>query len=291
MEERASLLIVDDERELLDGDLRVRSEAVQGREAIHGHHSCAPRGVELTGAVMGLDTTLHFTACRDCGELQPLVDTGATLLDDADGVDPYKEFTARHRTHDIARVWRSGSECRADRPLWDPMATLTFEVTDGDRTYVVSATRRSIEDERVYGFTLGVLDEVGNSEVQIDARALQRGLSYLHALPPMTVDRLLSAVNELISQIDPDELVTAFDDADDPAVSIADMPDGIYDKILARCTEIFDPMELPRVVTFLGDNRHADGLLALRVRHITALSSPSVTAIAGNLAFTADCLA
>ena len=223
---------------------------------------------------MGLDTTLHFNACHDCGELHPLVDTGAAFLDDADTVDPYKEFLVRHQTHHIVSFQRRGSECRADRPLWDPMATLTFEVTDGDRAYVVSATRRSIEDERVYRFVLGVLDEVATSEVEVDARDVRRGLSYPHALPPMKVDRFLSAVNELISQIDPDELVTAFDDADDPAVSVAGMPDGIYNNILARCTDIFDPSELPRVVTFLGDNRNADGLLALRVRrHATALSA------------------
>ncbi len=238
---------------------------------------------------MGLDTTVHFTACRDCGELHPLVDTGAIPDDDANGidnVDTYKEFLARHRTHDIARVSRSGSECRADRPLWDPMATLKFEVTDGDLSYVVSATRRSIEDERVYRFALGVLDEVGHSEVQIDACNLRRGLSYLRALPSVKIDRLLSTVDEVINQIDPDDLVTAFDDADDPAVSLADMPDGIYNEILARCTDIFDPVELLRVVTFLGDNRNADGLLALRVRHIDALS-PSVRGI-GNRAFAED---
>jgi len=240
---------------------------------------------------MGLDTTLDFTACRDCGELHPLVDTGATSLDNADGVDPYKEFLARHRTHDIARVSRSGSECRADRPLWDPMATLTFEVTDGDQVYVVSASRRSIEDERVYRFALGVLDEVASSEVQINARDLRRGLSYALALPPMKIDRLLSAVEELINQIDPDELVTAFDDADDPAVGIADMPNGIYDELLARCTAIFDPMELPGVAAFLADNRNADGLLALRVRHITAPSTPSAKELTDNFGVTADCFA
>ena len=227
---------------------------------------------------MALDTTRHFTACHDCGELHPLVDSAAILLDDGNGVDSYQDFLARHRTHDMARVSRSGSECRADRPLWDPMATLTFEVTDGDLSYVVSATRQSIEDERVYRFALGVLDEAGHSEVQIDARDLRRGLSYLQALPSAKIDRFLSALHEVISQIDPDELVTAFDDADDPTVSLADMPDEIYNEILARCTDIFDPPELPRVVAFLGDNRNADGLLALRVRHTDALS-PSERAI------------
>ena len=36
-----------------------------------------------------------------------------------------RQFLAKHRTHRVACLWRSGSEVRADRPLWDPMATLT----------------------------------------------------------------------------------------------------------------------------------------------------------------------
>jgi len=222
---------------------------------------------------MALDTILSFTACRDCGELHPVPDTGATFLDDVEGVDPYKEFLARHGTHHLAAFRRSGSECRTDRPFWDPLATLTFEVTDGEQSYVVSGTRRTIEDARVYRFAAGVLDK-GTSEVQINPRDLRRGLFHPHALRPMQIDRFLAAVDEVISQIDPDELVTAFDDADDPDVSVAGMPDGIYNELLARCTDIFDPVELPRVVTFLGDNRNADGLLALRVRrHAPALGT------------------
>jgi len=225
---------------------------------------------------MGLNTTLHFIACRDCGELHPIPDTGAALLEDVDDGandgDPYKEFLIGHQTHHVASFQRSGSECCADRPLWDPMATLTFEVTDGDRSYVVTATRRSIEDERVYRFAPGVLDAMGNAEVQVDPRDVRRGLARPPALRPMKIDRFLSAVQEVVSQIDPNELVTTFDDANDPAVSVAGMPDGTYNELLARCNDIFDPSDLPRVVTFLSDNRDADGLLALRVRrHTTTL--------------------
>ena len=223
---------------------------------------------------MGLDTILNFTACRDCGELHPVLDADVALFDDADGVDLYKEFLARHRTHDIASFRRSGTECRTNRPLWDPLATLTFEVTDGNRSYVVSATRRSIDDERVYRFAVGVLDTLGNAEVEINPRDLRRALFRPPPLRPMKIDRFLSAIDDVISQIDPDELVTAFDDADDPAVSVADMPDGIYNELLARCTDIFDSSEMPRVLNFLCDNRNADGLLALRVRrHVTPLSA------------------
>lgn len=225
---------------------------------------------------MGLHDTLHFLACRDCGELCPLLDPGGALLGNAEGDNLYDQFFAKHHAHQVACLWRSGSQLHSSRPVWDPMATLTFEVSDGDRSYVVSAGRASIEDERVYRFAPGALD-VGNSEVQIDPNDLRRGLDlkfYPHALRPTKIDRLLSVVHEVINQIDPDQLEIAFDAADDPDVSIASMPDGTYNELLARCADIFDPWELPRVVAFLRDNRDADGLLALRVRrHVTALSA------------------
>lgn len=227
---------------------------------------------------MGLHDTLHFVACRDCGELYPLVNLADALFadTDADGDDAYQQFLARHHEHHIACLWRSGSELRASRPIWDPMATLTFEVSDGDQTYVVNASRTSIEDERTYRFAPGMLD-VGNCDVRIDARDLRCGLDrqfYPQALRPTKIDRFVSVVHEVVNQIDPDQLAIAFDAADDPDVSIASMPDGIYNEIVARCADIFDPWELPRVLDFLRDNRDADGLLALRVRrHVTALSA------------------
>jgi hypothetical protein len=226
---------------------------------------------------MALDN-LHFLACRDCGELYPLLGPSGASLDatDVDSDDPFKAFLTRHRNHQIVCLWRRDAEVQADRPFWDPMATLTFEVTDGDRSYVVRAARQSIEGERVYQFLPGTL-EVGNAEVQIDACDLRRGLDlqfYPHSLRPSKVDRFLASVHELIDQIDPHHLVIEFDAADDPQVSIATIPEQIFDDMLARCGEIFDPWELPRVVDFLRDNREADGLLALRVRrHVTALSA------------------
>jgi hypothetical protein len=228
---------------------------------------------------MALHDTQHFAACRDCGELHPMLDSSVAFLDDAglEGADAYTEFLARHRAHHIASLWRSGWEVRADRPLWDPLVTLTFEVTDGDQSYVVNATRRSIEDERMYRFVPGAL-EVGNAEVQIDPYDLRRGLDLQfqpQALRPTKVDRFLATVHEVITQIDADDLEIEFDAADDPDVSIACMPDATYKDLLARCAKIFDPgEELPRVAAFLRDNRGADGLLALRVRrHVTALSA------------------
>jgi hypothetical protein len=81
-------------------------------------------------------------------------------------------------------------------------------------------------------------------------------------------------VHEIVSRIDPEVLEIAWDAADDPAVTIAPMPDDSFQQLLARSAEIFDAADWPRVIDFLSDNRHADGLLALRVRrHLRALSA------------------
>jgi hypothetical protein len=87
------------------------------------------------------------------------------------------------------------------------------------------------------------------------------------------LDRFISVVHDIVSHIPPNDLEIAFDDADDPAVSIARMPTESYQELLTRCTEIFDAWEWPRVSRFLRDNRGEDGLLALRVRRQMSLLS------------------
>ena len=210
-----------------------------------------------------------FLACHDCGVLHPVDATAPTRFDEAPTAsEDYASFAARHATHHTARLIRQAGETASDRPLWDPMATLTFQATDGEQHYIVTAHRESIEDPRAYRFAPGEL-ETKSSEVGVDDRDLRRGLDrqfFPHALRPTKVDRFISVVHEVVSHIPPDGLEIAFDAADDPAVSVARMPTESYEELLNRCTEIFDPSEWPRVSTFLQDNRGEDGLLALRVR-------------------------
>ncbi len=209
-------------------------------------------------------------ACRDCQLLQPAVDDSPTHRDELtqDAVDAQNEFIARHAAHHLARFRRHGSESHADRPLWDPMATITFEVTDGDRIYVATCARQSIDAPRVYRFAPGSL-EVHNAEVSVDVGDLRRGLDlqfYPHAIRPTKVERLVAILCDLVGHVAPDELQIAFDTSEDPAVSIARMPDTVYETLVACCADIFDAWELERVHVFLSNNREEDGLLALRVR-------------------------
>lgn len=215
--------------------------------------------------------TKHLLACHDCGLLQPLISDASGWTEEAlaDARGACDEFADDHRTHCTAWFHRLGSETGSDGPLWDPMASIAFEVTDGHDTYVAWSTRQSIEDPRRYRFAPGTL-KVQCREAVIDDRDFRRGLDaafHPHALRPSKVDRLMAVLHELVGQIPPEALEVAFDIADDPALSIARMPDQTYVALLSRCDDIFDPWESSRLQDFLHENRDTDGLLGLVVRH------------------------
>jgi hypothetical protein len=226
---------------------------------------------------MELSHNIWLIACRDCSVLQPVACVRAAGTDDAVEAsrEAYCQFLAEHHAHDLTWFARHRDEFASDRVLWDPMATVTFEVTDGQRTYVATGSRTSLEEPRVYSFAPGTLESVG-AAILVDDTDLRRGLDlefYPRALRLAKLDRFVLAVREVVSHLNPEELPIAFDDADDPMVSVARMPDQSYEELLVRCTEIFDPAEIDTVSKFLRDNRDEDGLLALRVRReLRALS-------------------
>lgn len=219
---------------------------------------------------MTASPAIHLIACRDCGLLQPVEILTAAPADATveAALEAYCQFLADHHEHDLTWLARYGCESFSDRALWDPMATITLAATDGERFYVVSGSRSSIEEPRIYRFAPGSLG-AGNAMVLIDDQHLRRGLDlefYPHALRLTKIEQFLSAVHDIVAHLHAEELPIAFDDADDPAISIARMPDETYEELLIRCAQIFDPAEIDTVTRFLRENRYEDGLLALRVR-------------------------
>ena len=215
-------------------------------------------------------TDAALLGCRDCQVLYRVVNDPPPAWDEPteDAIDTHNDFVACHAAHRLARFRRRSSDSHADGPLWDPMSTIHFEITDGEHTYVATCTRNAVDEPRLYRFAPGAL-EVCTTEVSIDEADLRRGLDrhfYPHAVRPTKVDRLMAVVHELVRSVDPEDLEIAFAASDDPAVSIARMPDYLYQELVARSTEVFDGWEMSTVGDFLSDNRDDDGLLTLRLR-------------------------
>jgi hypothetical protein len=216
-----------------------------------------------------------FFACCDCGILHPVVECAAYAAAEDDATQELSNFIAQHGAHRITHVERQDAEAVSDRPLWDPMATVIFPVTDGTQVYIVRGGRRSIDEPREYRFSVGVWD-LHASEVTVDDSDLRRGLDravYPHAVRPSSIDRFIGALHDAIRHLRPEDLEIAFDAADEPNVSVARLPEATYAELVTRGAEIFDAAEWPSVRGFLDENRGEDGLLALRVRWQAAVRS------------------
>jgi hypothetical protein len=210
-----------------------------------------------------------FLACSDCGTLVPMVSESRSIADDScELAAAADEFASEHSAHDLVRLHRTDTEPLSEGAPWDPMVRVHLELTDGERLYVATASRRSVDDERVYTFRPCCLRTVA-AAVGIADNDVRRGLDlefFPHAVRPTKVEDFLGALHEAIGELATEDLEIAFVDSADPAVSIAPMPEQAVQRVLTASSKIFDAWEFPLVERFLRQNRQETGVLALRVR-------------------------
>ena len=207
--------------------------------------------------------------CRHCGVLHPLgldgVDGGSAEAHEF--AVELQLFRSAHAPHLLDLVTRLPAPAIADRPVWDPMATIWFHVAAGSEVLWVRSWRLSIEAARQHEVVTGP-PAMARARVEVDAWLLRRALDrdfYPHAIRPHKLDRFVGLVQGLISQLDPAALDTSFDDAELPNASIAPFPDSLCAALLRGCADIFDDWELVKVAQFIDAHRHDVGALALRV--------------------------
>lgn len=212
--------------------------------------------------------TDEFLVCRFCAVLSPLSPHGADVpLEDGELSD-FERFRGEHDAHGVEIATRVDAPAVHDRPVWDPMAVAWFEVQINGERFVVRSSRTSVEASRSWELTSGVIEHCA-SEVELDEEYLRLALDewfYPQVLPPRVSDRFLAVVEDVTQALDPDEITEAFDDSDDPQVSIAPMPISARQRLLERTQGFLDAVERQRVAGFVDAHSGADGALALHVR-------------------------
>lgn len=212
----------------------------------------------------------RFVGCRACGVLTPIV---LPERDDApDVVEAYLQdwygFFAAHGGHVLVEVAADAGAPATGGPVWDPLAELVFAARCGDEPVVVRAGRASIDEPRRFRFEPGEM-LVAPGVVEIDEADVRRALDMElqpHAQRAAQIDALLTVLHDSVDGLAAEELEIAYEDVDDPEVSIAPLPEQAFQRVLDASSRIFDDGELARVARFLAENRGGDGLLALRVR-------------------------
>lgn len=213
--------------------------------------------------------TDQFLLCRACGQLSPVGPQLAGPWHEDEGPSDINRFRRAHGSHGLEVATRTAAPAVFDRPIWDPMGTVWFEVQAGSEKFVVCSVRPSIGESRGWAMTPGAI-EGRASEVALDEAYLRLALDrWFHpqVLPPRVSDRVLAVVGAVAQTLDPVALTTAYDDADDPQVSIAPLPIDARARVLSRTQSFLGDIERHRFKEFVDSHSGADGALALRVRH------------------------
>jgi hypothetical protein len=208
-----------------------------------------------------------FIACRSCGLLSP-ADVCPDELDADSATSEREIFCREHAAHGVEVAIRCSTPAVYDGPIWDPMVTAWFEVRIGRDTCLVRSWRSSIEEPRRRELCRGVIER-GRPRIEIDEDYLLLALDrwfFPHVLAPRRCAQFAETLRALVAGLDPDDLETSFDDADDPEIGIAPFPPSLIAALVEQTRLLFDPVEQDRLARFIETHRAEDGALALRVR-------------------------
>lgn len=218
--------------------------------------------------------TQEFIACRTCGLLCPLEAPADEI--DADSACEREIFLREHCAHGVDIAVRSSTPTLYEGPIWDPMVTAWFEARIGGDTCLVRSYRDSIEEPRRYQLCPGRIER-GSPRIEIDEDYLLLALDrwfFPQVLAPRRSAQFVETVRALVAGLDPDDIETSFDDADDPEIGVGPFPPLLIPRLVQRTAQLFDPLERDRLVRFIETHRAEDGALALRVRRPLLVRAP-----------------
>lgn len=152
-------------------------------------------------------------------------------------------FLETHRAHLLELLVQTSPIVAASGPVWDPVTTLWWEVSNAARHYVIEGTRLGgaqgippnfdgpLSYRCVPGRLHAVITHVGIPESEL-ARALD-GALFPHVLPMRKLELLTHAASQGLAAIDPDALELLHDSPTDPTVSTARLPAEWLERLIA----------------------------------------------------------
>jgi hypothetical protein len=218
-------------------------------------------------------TAGHFLHCCDCETVfRPSpYDRAPEYRMTPDGVtevmrDDCMEFLTRHARHRLETLRPTHAYTFHTGALWDSKAPTYWEVSNGERTWVVEATRAYLGSPLQYRLRAGrvtaerVAVEIPDAEIrrQIDAALY----------PGVAPDRKLAAFSEAFKRIvwdaDPASFEILYDVPGDPTMSVARLSAAAVSAVSAAARRIFDREDSEKVVACLtGNDEDPDGFTVL----------------------------
>lgn len=190
-----------------------------------------------------------FLLCADCSVVHRVSAADRAPLYGADGLaqaaDDFQEFVGQHVDHRLRVLHRSSDAEVCSHARWDPMCQVAWEVSDGERSWVVRFGREDMESPRRYTITPGELQLVSES-VEVDLEVLTQTVDealFPHAVPPRKLDALVECCRRLLASVGTDALEPIDEDRADPTVQLACLPPQVAAALATQARSLFDEDE------------------------------------------------
>ena len=182
--------------------------------------------------------------------------------------DDCAEFLCRHARHPMQTLRLAGDTVAHDGPLWDPMVTTYWQVSNGDELFVVQGWREHVDEPLRYRMVPGrliaerVSVEVPEREIrdEID-RALYPG-----AVPERKLTAFVERFKSLVWEIDPAELEILYDVPNEPTLCVAALPAWAIEGLAREAGRIFDRADTARIAARLAEHDGEPDAFSVLVR-------------------------
>ncbi len=219
-----------------------------------------------------------FLHCRECDALfRPSpYDRVPEFRLTADGYtetvrDDCAEFLCRHARHPMQTLRLVDAAVAHQGPLWDPMVTTFWQVSNGGELFVVQGWREHIGEPLRYRLVPGrlvserVSVEVPDAEIRDEVdRTLYPG-----AAPDRKLTAFVERFKSIVWELDPADLEILYDVPTEPSLSVAALPSWATERMILEIGRIFDRADAARIAERLRDHvGEPDAFSVLVRRHV-----------------------
>jgi hypothetical protein len=182
----------------------------------------------------------------------------------------HAQFLDAHRSHLVELLIQASPSFVASGSLWDPEATLWWEVRNATRRFVVEGRRMpgvsigtGMDQAMLYRCIPGFLRCLG-AAVSISTEALAAAFDaalFPHVLPEAKLGALTETARRAIHGMDPDTLEIAYASSTDPSLVMSRLSDAGLLRLLDEVRPLLARWEHERVDRHVRRLRDADELL------------------------------
>jgi hypothetical protein len=186
--------------------------------------------------------------------------------------DDCAEFLSRHARHEMQTLRLvDASVVTHDGPLWDPMISTYWQVSNGCDLFVVQGWREHVDEPLRYRMVPGrlIAERVSVEVPERDIRDEVDRAIYPGAVSDRKLDAFVDRFKSAVWDLDPSELEILYDVPNEPSLSVAALPPWVIERVAREAERIFDRHDAARIGQRLAEHDgEPDAFSVLVRRHV-----------------------